>query len=198
MPNIWHLAHQTPKKTIMRCVKCQKILRHAIVCSHLWHDTDENAKPNKSFFIQLFLSLQPVFSLFLLQIIRFPHPLTLPHWSLHWSPHPHRYPYLYPPSPSPSPIKPPSPIKLSPSPLVWRLHRRRFEAAIASLIDLLGWGFVEDFEFFFFCWDFWIWNLLEDPMIVIVVCGGGCWFLIGGDCRWAVFVYCWVLSKYII
>ena len=56
MPNIWHLAHQTPKKTIMRCVKCQKILRHAIVCSHLWHDTDENAKPNKSFFIQLFLS----------------------------------------------------------------------------------------------------------------------------------------------
>ena len=63
-----------------------------------------------------------------------------------------------------------------------------------SLIDLLGWGFVEDFEFFFFFlgWGFWIWNLL-DPVIVVVVCGGGCccgsgcsggcWFLVGGTCH---------------
>ena len=40
------------------------------------------------------------------------------------------------------------------------------------------------------------------PVIVVVVCGGGCssgsWFLVGGDYRGCVFVYCWVLSKYII
>ena len=47
MPNIWHLAiwhlaHQTPKQTIMRCIKCQKNLRCATVQSHLWHGTDEN------------------------------------------------------------------------------------------------------------------------------------------------------------
>ena len=43
-------------------------------------------------------------------------------------------------------------------------------------------------------------------MIVVVICGGGCsggcssgsWFLVGGDCWGCVFVYCWVLSKYII
>ena len=46
-------------------------------------------------------------------------------------------------------------------------------------------------------------------MIVVVVCGGacsdgcrcggGCWFLGGGDCHWAVHLCIgWVLSKYII
>ena len=42
------------------------------------------------------------------------------------------------------------------------------------------------FFFFFFC-GFWIWNLLEDLVIVVVVCGsccnGGCWFLVGGGCH---------------
>ena len=67
-----------------------------------------------------------------------------------------------------------------------------------SLIVVLGWGFVVDFEIFFFflfCWGFWIWNLLEDPVIVVVLCGGGCsgscWFLGGGDCHWAVHL-CWL------
>ena len=42
-------------------------------------------------------------------------------------------------------------------------------------------------------------------MIMVVVCGsgcycgGGCWFLGGGDCHWVVHLYIdWVLSKYII
>ena len=53
-----------------------------------------------------------------------------------------------------------------------------------------------------FCWGFWIWNLSEDLVIGVVVCGGGCssgyccgggcsggcsggcWFLGGGDCHW--------------
>ena len=39
------------------------------------------------------------------------------------------------------------------------------------------------FFFFFFGWGFWIWNLLKDSVIVVVVCGGGCWFLGGGDCH---------------
>ena len=54
---------------------------------------------------------------------------------------------------------------------------------------------------FIFDWGFWIWNLLEDPVIVVVVCGGGC----SGGCwtRWrlplVVHLYiCWVLGKYII
>ena len=48
--------------------------------------------------------------------------------------------------------------------------------------------------YFLFCWGFLIWNLLEDSMIVIVVCcdgccygsgcSSGCWFLGGGDCHW--------------
>ena len=59
-----------------------------------------------------------------------------------------------------------------------------------------GWSFVEYFEFFFFFffgWGFWIWNLMEDPVIVVVVCGGGCWFLVGGDCHWAV---CWYIAGF--
>ena len=104
MPNIWHLAHQTPKKTIMRCVKCQKILRHAIVCSHLWHDTDENAKPNKSFFIQLFLSpLNILFNFFSLSPTRV---LSLSS-SDHQIPSPPHPPSLIP-SPSPIPLPLPS------------------------------------------------------------------------------------------
>ena len=62
------------------------------------------------------------------------------------------------------------------------------------MIDLLGWGFDEDFEFFFFFFlRFWIWNLLEDLVIVVVVCGGGCssgsWFLVGGDYHEAMCLY---------
>ena len=94
--------------------------------------------------------------------------------------------------------------KLSPPMVGW----------VWSLIDLLGWGFVEDFESFFkkkFGWDFWIWNLLEDPVIVVVVYGGGCscGCCCGGGCsggcwtQWrlplAVHLYiCWVFGKYII
>ena len=55
-----------------------------------------------------------------------------------------------------------------------------------------------DFFFFLLCWGFWIWNLLEDSMIVGVVCGdwcavgggcsGGCW-LVGGNCHWVGCLY---------
>ena len=38
--------------------KCQKILRHATVCSHLWHDTDENSICVYYFFIHLSRSSQ--------------------------------------------------------------------------------------------------------------------------------------------
>ena len=44
MPNVKYLAFGTPnpkKHTFMRCVKCQKILRHTIVPSYLWHGTDQ-------------------------------------------------------------------------------------------------------------------------------------------------------------
>ena len=98
----------------------------------------------------------------------------------------------------------PSQIKQLPSPLVWRLHRRHWsiarqsEAASSSItlttdgwlslvIDWsIGLGFCWRFWvffFFFFGWGFWIWNLFKDPVIVVVVCGGGCWFLGGGDCH---------------
>ena len=47
------------------------------------------------------------------------------------------------------------------------------------------WGFVEDFEFFFFYLEF-----IRRSMIVVVVCGsGGCWFLDGGNCCWAMCLY---------
>ena len=39
--DIWHTKYQ--KQSIMRCVKCVKILRHATIHSHLWHSIDENA-----------------------------------------------------------------------------------------------------------------------------------------------------------
>ena len=68
------------------------------------------------------------------------------------------------------------------------------------------WGFVEGFEFFFFFLSlllrFLDLEFVGGPVIVVVVCGGGCssgsWFLVGGDYQGCVFVYCWVLSKYII
>ena len=50
---IWHTKNQ--KQSIMRCAECAKILRHATVCSHLWHGTDENAICVYYFFIHLSL-----------------------------------------------------------------------------------------------------------------------------------------------
>ena len=70
------------------------------------------------------------------------------------------------------------------------------------------WGFVEGFEFFFFFSLSLLLRFLDlefvgGPVIVVVVCGNGCssgccgggcsggsWFLVGGDCRRCVFVYC--------
>ena len=77
------------------------------------------------------------------------------------------------------------------------------------------WGFVKGFEFFFLSLllRFLVLDLefFGGPVIMVVICGGGCsggccgggcssgsWFLVGGDCRGYVFVYSWVLSKYII
>ena len=55
------------------------------------------------------------------------------------------------------------------------------------------------FFYFLFCWGFWIWNLLGDSVIVVVVCGGGCsgvcWFLGGGDYHWlciCIFARFWI------
>ena len=55
----------------------------------------------------------------------------------------------------------------------------------AVFVAVVGWvlfsvllKILSFFFFFLFCWGFWIWNLLEDPMIVVVVCGG--WFVVGG------------------
>ena len=53
---IWHTKHQ--KQTIMRCVKCQKIMKHATLYSHLWHGTDQNDIWYLLVFIQLSLSSQ--------------------------------------------------------------------------------------------------------------------------------------------
>ena len=56
------------------------------------------------------------------------------------------------------------------------------------------WGFVEGFEFFFFSLllRFLDLEFVGGPMIVVVVCGGGCssgsWFLVGGDC-WGCVLY---------
>ena len=68
------------------------------------------------------------------------------------------------------------------------------------MIDQLGWGFVEDFDSLSLSLSLSlsIWNLLEELVIVVVVCSGDCWFLVGGDCHWAMHLcICWVLSKYI-
>ena len=110
------------------------------------------------------------------------------------------------------------------APLVWyasqprRRSKARWSKAKSSSTALVtdGWlnlvidwsiglGFCWRFWFFFslFCWGFWIWNLLECPVIVVVICGSGCfsgcccgggcsngcWFLVGGDCHWAVCLY---------
>ena len=40
----------------MRCAKCVKILRHATICSHFWHSTNENAIYVYYYFIHLSLS----------------------------------------------------------------------------------------------------------------------------------------------
>ena len=66
--------------------------------------------------------------------------------------------------------------------------------SVGVLLKILSFLFL-----FLFCWGFWIWNLLEDSVIMVVVYGRGYWFLGGGDCHWVVHFYiCWVLSKYII
>ena len=47
---IWHTKHQ--KQSIMRCVKCQKVMTFVTVRSYVWNGMDENCK---SFNIFLFL-----------------------------------------------------------------------------------------------------------------------------------------------
>ena len=69
-----------------------------------------------------------------------------------------------------------------------------------SLIDLLGWGFVEDFEFFFF---FWLRFLDLEFVERFGDCGCSLWrWLLVLGWWWlplAVHLYiCWVLGKYII
>ena len=56
---------------------------------------------------------------------------------------------------------------------------------LAVFLALVGWvlfsvllKILSFFFFFLFCWGFWIWNLLEDLVIVVVVYGD--WFAIGG------------------
>ena len=58
-----HLAHQTQKRTFIRCAKCAKIIEHAIVRSHFWKRTDPNAISVYCFFIHL--SLSSLITLFL-------------------------------------------------------------------------------------------------------------------------------------
>ena len=108
-------------------------------------------------------------------------------------------------------LKSPSPLPIWSS-LIWSyifLHTLAADGWLSLVIDWsIGLGFCWRFWVFFYLfiyWGFWIWNLLEDPVIVVVVCGGGCccdggcWFLGGDDCHWAVHLcICWVLSKYII
>ena len=60
----------------------------------------------------------------------------------------------------------------------WVLGQRCLWLYWVKFYSLFCWRFWVFFFFFLFCWDFWIWNLLEDPMIVVVVCGG--WFVVGG------------------
>ena len=76
MPNIWHLAHQTPKTPLMKCSKCYNIWYIWTVLFHLWNGADENAKKKIIFysfslssFVTFFLLSFPLwlsfFSLFL-------------------------------------------------------------------------------------------------------------------------------------
>ena len=56
------------------------------------------------------------------------------------------------------------------------------------------WGFVEGFEFFFpLLLRFLDLEFVGGPVIVVVVCGGGCssgsWFLVGGDYHEAMCLY---------
>ena len=51
-----HLAHQTQKQTLIKCAKYAKIMEHAIVRSHFWEHTNENAISIYSFFIHLSLT----------------------------------------------------------------------------------------------------------------------------------------------
>ena len=102
-------------------------------------------------------------------------------------------------------LKSPSPLPIWSS-LIWSyifLHTLAVDGWLSLVIDWsIGLGFCWRFWVFiylFIYWGFWIWNLLEDPVIVVVVCGGGCWFLGGDNYHWAVHLcICWVLSKYII
>ena len=56
---IWHLAHQ--KQSIIRCVKCVKILKHVIVSSQLWHGIEQNGIWFYFFFFSLFSLLSRYF-----------------------------------------------------------------------------------------------------------------------------------------
>ena len=52
---IWHIKHK--KQSIIRCVICAKIMRHAIVRSHFLDRTDENTISVYYYFIHLSLSI---------------------------------------------------------------------------------------------------------------------------------------------
>ena len=42
MSNIWHLTHQTPKKSLMRCSKCRNIWHWWTIYSQIWKHIDRN------------------------------------------------------------------------------------------------------------------------------------------------------------
>ena len=53
-----HLAHQTQKRSFIRCAKCVKLLQHATVPSQFCHGTDKQWHMVNYFFIHFSLSSQ--------------------------------------------------------------------------------------------------------------------------------------------
>ena len=64
---IWHTKHK--KQIIMRCVKCEKIMKHATIPFHLWHGTNQNGIWCLLFFILFSLSSLITLFLFFLVVI---------------------------------------------------------------------------------------------------------------------------------
>ena len=63
--------------------------------------------------------------------------------------------------------------------LGWVLGRWLVEFWASGVCGCNWLSFILSLFFFLFFWGFWIWNLLEYPVIVVVVCGG--WFAAGGS-----------------
>jgi len=134
MPNIWHLAHQTPKDTSQQVFQMAKYLAHVNSTVTNMERYKHKCQTQKIIFYSSFLSpLNFIFRLFLSLLINLsPNPCSLSLLSgvLSLFLLQIRFPALSLKSTvrqrcgsSLLSSLPPSPIKPPPSPLVWKLHR---------------------------------------------------------------------------